>query len=67
MNTDLDILAEYMDESRDDLGNLKKIFLEIQKTENAPPESISDLLNAIYTVKDEHEEFFRIRIDILTA
>ncbi|MCL2878549.1 MAG: Hpt domain-containing protein, partial [Acidobacteria bacterium] len=51
MDTDLEILAEYVEESRGHLEHAEKIFVEIQKAGNAPPESINDLFRAIHTIK----------------
>ena len=51
MDTDLDILAEYVEESRGHLEHAEKIFVEIQKAGTAPPESINDLFRAIHTIK----------------
>jgi two-component system chemotaxis sensor kinase CheA len=51
MDTDLDILAEYVEESRGHLEHAEKIFVEIQKAGTAPLESINDLFRAIHTIK----------------
>ena len=51
METDLDILAEYVEESREHLGHVEKIFVEIQKTGNVAPAAINDLFRAIHTIK----------------
>ena len=51
MDTDMEILAEYVEESRGHLEHAEKIFVEIQKVGSAPPESINDLFRAIHTIK----------------
>ena len=51
MDTDLEILAEYVEESRGHLEHAEKIFVEIQKAGTAPQESINDLFRAIHTIK----------------
>ena len=51
MDADMEILAEYVEESRGHLEHAEKIFVEIQKAGTAPPESINDLFRAIHTIK----------------
>ena len=51
MDADMEILAEYVEESRGHLEHAEKIFVEIQKSGTAPPESINDLFRAIHTIK----------------
>ncbi len=51
METDNDILAEYVEESREHLSHVEQIFVEIQKTGEVPSGSINDLFRAIHTIK----------------
>ena len=51
METDNDILAEYIEESREHLSHVEQIFVEIQKTGEVSPGSINDLFRAIHTIK----------------
>ncbi|MDR2594411.1 MAG: chemotaxis protein CheA [Fibromonadaceae bacterium] len=51
METDNDILAEYIEESREHLSHVEQIFVEIQKTGQVSPGSINDLFRAIHTIK----------------
>ncbi|MDR1726790.1 MAG: chemotaxis protein CheW [Acidobacteriota bacterium] len=51
METDLDILAEYVEESRAHLEHAEKIFVEIKKTGETSPDAINDLFRAIHTIK----------------
>jgi len=46
-----DILAEYVDESREHLAHIERVFTEIQKTGEVPPGVINDLFRAIHTIK----------------
>jgi len=51
VETDNDILAEYVEESREHLSHVEQIFVGIQKTGEVPPGSINDLFRAIHTIK----------------
>jgi two-component system chemotaxis sensor kinase CheA len=51
VETDNDILAEYVEESREHLSHMEQIFVGIQKTGEVPPGSINDLFRAIHTIK----------------
>jgi len=51
VETDNDILAEYIEESREHLSHVEQIFVEIQKTGEVSPGSINDLFRAIHTIK----------------
>jgi two-component system chemotaxis sensor kinase CheA len=48
---DNDILAEYVEESREHLSHMEQIFVGIQKTGEIPSGSINDLFRAIHTIK----------------
>jgi len=51
METDNDILAEYVEESREHLTHIEEIFEELQKTGEISLSSINDLFRAIHTIK----------------
>jgi two-component system chemotaxis sensor kinase CheA len=51
VETDNDILAEYVEESREHLSRMEALFVSIQKTGDVPPGSINDLFRAIHTIK----------------
>jgi len=51
METDNDILAEYVEESREHLSRMESLFVSIQKTGDVPPGTINDLFRAIHTIK----------------
>jgi two-component system chemotaxis sensor kinase CheA len=51
VDTNNDILAEYVGESREHLSHIEAIFVGIQKTGETPPGSINDLFRAIHTIK----------------
>jgi len=51
METDNDILAEYVEESREHLSRMETLFVSIQKTGDVPPGTINDLFRAIHTIK----------------
>jgi two-component system chemotaxis sensor kinase CheA len=51
METDNDILAEYVEESREHLSHMESLFVSIQKTGDVPPGSINDLFRAVHTIK----------------
>ena len=51
METDNDILAEYVEESREHLSHVEQIFVGIQKTGEVPSGAINDLFRAIHTIK----------------
>jgi two-component system chemotaxis sensor kinase CheA len=51
VETDNDILAEYVEESREHLSHVEQIFVGIQKTGEVQPGSINDLFRAIHTIK----------------
>jgi len=46
-----DILAEYVEESREHLSHIEAIFESMRKTGAAEPGSINDLFRAIHTIK----------------
>ena len=51
METDSDILAEYVEESREHLTHIETLFEAIRKTGEAQPDSINELFRAIHTIK----------------
>jgi len=51
VETDNDILAEYVEESREHLSHVEEIFESIQKTGEVKLSSINDLFRAIHTIK----------------
>jgi len=51
VETDSDILAEYVEESREHLSHIESIFESIRKTGEAQPDSINELFRAIHTIK----------------
>jgi two-component system chemotaxis sensor kinase CheA len=51
VETDNDILAEYVEESREHLSHIEEIFESIQKTGKVKRNSINDLFRAIHTIK----------------
>jgi len=51
VETDNDILSEYIEESREHLSHIEQIFVEIQKTGEVSAGSINDLFRAIHTIK----------------
>jgi len=51
VETDNDILAEYVEESRDHLSSIEGIFESIQKTGEVKLNSINDLFRSIHTIK----------------
>jgi len=51
VETDSDILAEYVEESREHLTHIETLFEAIRKTGEAQPDSINELFRAIHTIK----------------
>jgi two-component system chemotaxis sensor kinase CheA len=51
VETDNDILAEYVEESREHLGHVEVIFEAMRKTGDVQPDSINELFRAIHTIK----------------
>jgi len=51
VETNNDILAEYVEESREHLSQVESIFVGIQKSGEVPPGSIDELFRAIHTIK----------------
>jgi two-component system chemotaxis sensor kinase CheA len=51
VETNNDILAEYVEESREHLGHVEAIFDGMRKTGKAQPDSINELFRAIHTIK----------------
>ncbi|MDR0517543.1 MAG: chemotaxis protein CheA [Fibromonadaceae bacterium] len=51
VETDNDILAEYVEESREHLSRMEALFVSIQKTGDVPSGTINDLFRAIHTIK----------------
>jgi len=51
VETDNDILAEYVEESREHLSHVEEIFENIQKTGEVKLSSVNDLFRAIHTIK----------------
>jgi len=51
VETDNDILAEYVEESREHLTHIEEIFETLQKTGEISLSSINDLFRAIHTIK----------------
>jgi two-component system chemotaxis sensor kinase CheA len=51
VETDSDILAEYVEESREHLNHIESIFESIRKTGESHPDSINELFRAIHTIK----------------
>jgi len=46
-----DILVEYVEESREHLAHIERVFTGIQKTGEVPPGVINDIFRAIHTIK----------------
>jgi two-component system chemotaxis sensor kinase CheA len=66
VETDNDILAEYVEESREHLSHVEAIFETMRKTGEVQPNSINELFRAIHTIKGSSSFLGLTTIGMLT-